>query len=545
MSSDPLVSIIVPYLNAEAFLGETLRSVEEQSYRNWELLLVDDGSTDRSPSIAAACAARHPMRVHRLQRPDGAAHGPSAARNLALRNVHGEFVAFLDADDMWAASKLEEQVAMLQAHADAIMVYGRMRYWYSWSGCQEDAARDYEPDPGLPSGIVHPSARLAAALVSGTARSPLPSDALIRNTAVQAAGGFDERLPSYGDRLFFVQLALCGGAFVADRCWVRYRQHDTSISSGLHDPSARIAARRRYLSLLEATLDRRGYRGSALWRIARAKSRPYRHPAVARVIAVARRAVRGLGRGLRSIARRVLPRRPRRRLAALWRHLAYVPRQGDVRFGDLRRLAPLSRRWGKDRGQPIDRYYIERFLGASAADVRGRVLEVGDDMYTRRFGGAAVERRDVLHAVPGNPSATIVADLSRGDGLPSATFDCVILTQVLHVLADPAAAVRTVHRILKPGGVLLATLPGISQVSRWDLERWGDYWRVTTLGAERLLAGVFEPGSVEVGAHGNVLTAIAFLHGLAAEELRPEELDHADADYQLLVTVRAVKACLD
>ena len=220
-----------------------------------------------------------------------------------------------------------------------------------------------------------------------------------------------------------------------------------------------------------------------------------------------------------------------------------MPPVGQVDFGSLRRLAPISRRWGKDRGgAPIDRYYIERFLAAHAADIRGRVLEVGDDTYTRRFGADAVERRDVLHAQPGNPQATIVADLARGgDELPAAVFDCVILTQVLSVISDPGAAVRTVHRILRPGGVVLATVPGISQVSRWDMERWGDYWRFTTLSARRLFEAGFPPELVSVAPHGNVLASIAFLHGLAAQDLRPDELDHNDPDYQLLITVRAVR----
>ena len=220
----------------------------------------------------------------------------------------------------------------------------------------------------------------------------------------------------------------------------------------------------------------------------------------------------------------------------------YSPPARRVRFGDLRRLTPISRRWGKDRGgTPIDRYYMERFLGAHAADIRGRVLEVGDDSYTRRFGGEAVDRRDVLHVVPGNPAATIVADLAQGDAIPTAAFDCVILTQVLQFLIDPQAAVRTVRRILKPGGVVLATVAGISQISRWDMKRWGEYWRFTTCSAERLFAVAFPPDHLSVEAHGNVLSAIAFLHGLAAEELRPSELDYRDADYEMLIAVRARK----
>jgi SAM-dependent methyltransferase len=211
-----------------------------------------------------------------------------------------------------------------------------------------------------------------------------------------------------------------------------------------------------------------------------------------------------------------------------------------VRWGDLRRVTPVSRLFGFDRGLPIDRYYIEGFLARHAGDIRGRVLEVGDDSYIRRFGGERAVVRDVLHVSARNPSATIVGDLSRADHIPSDTFDCFICTQTLHLIYDFRRAIETIHRILKPGGVLLATFPGITQISRdeWS-ESW--YWSFTALSARRLFEEVFPPADVAVEAHGNVLVAVAFLHGLAAAELRPEELDHHDPDYQCLITVRAVK----
>ena len=214
---------------------------------------------------------------------------------------------------------------------------------------------------------------------------------------------------------------------------------------------------------------------------------------------------------------------------------------GPVEFGSLRRLTPISRVFGLDRGQPIDRVYIERFLSSHAEDIRGAVLEIGDATYAKRFGGDRVTSCDVLHAETGHPPATIVADLSRADGLPSNAFDCIICTQTLQFIFGVQAAVATLHRALRPGGVLLATVPGISQTSRYDMDRWGEYWRFTTLSIQRLLEDVFPRANVSVEAHGNVLTAVAFLHGLAAAELRGEELEHNDADYELLIAARAVK----
>jgi hypothetical protein len=219
-----------------------------------------------------------------------------------------------------------------------------------------------------------------------------------------------------------------------------------------------------------------------------------------------------------------------------------APAAGRVRFGSFRRLAPFSRRWGKDRGgRPIDRYYIERFLADEASRIRGRVLEVGDDRYTRLF-GQAVAASDVLHVRPGAPGATVVADLSQSEHLEPEQYDCIIATQVVQVIADAEAAVRGMHRLLRPGGTVLATMTGIGQISRYDMERWGEYWRFTTLSAHCLFARAFDPRDIDVRSYGNVLAAAAFLYGMAAEELRESELDHLDSDYPVTISVRAVRS---
>lgn len=212
-----------------------------------------------------------------------------------------------------------------------------------------------------------------------------------------------------------------------------------------------------------------------------------------------------------------------------------------VELGRLDLIEPVSTQFGFDRGQPIDRYYIEDFLMQSTNDIKGRVLEVGDNTYTKRFGSNKVEQSDILHAIEGNPSATIVADIAHADNIPSNTFDCIILTQTLQFVYDLSAAVNQLYRILKPGGVLLITVPGISQISRYDMDRWGDYWRFTTLSAQRLFVEEFSPENVEVKAYGNVLASISFLYGMAVEDLKSEQLDYHDPDYQMLITVRAVK----
>jgi hypothetical protein len=207
----------------------------------------------------------------------------------------------------------------------------------------------------------------------------------------------------------------------------------------------------------------------------------------------------------------------------------------------LTRLEPVSRVFGFDRGKPVDRWYIERFLATHAADVRGRVLEVAESTYTQWYGGDDVTQSDVLYAAPGNPAATVVGDLSTGDGLPRDVYDCFVMTQTLQVIYDVAAAVRGTREVLAPDGVLLATVPGISQISREDRRDWGDWWRFTSDSARRLFGDTYGPENVEVQAHGNVLSAACFLYGLAAEELSDDELTHHDPDFELLMTIRAVK----
>jgi SAM-dependent methyltransferase len=238
----------------------------------------------------------------------------------------------------------------------------------------------------------------------------------------------------------------------------------------------------------------------------------------------------------RKLSQLLLPRSVRRGLV----RATLRPPVGTVRFGSLRRNEPISRDWGFERGNPIDRFYIERFLDARRETIRGRVLEVAENRYTRLFGEDRVTRSDVLH-LEDRPGATIVADLTAEQGLPAGAFDCVICTQTLQFVYDVPAAVRGIHRALAPGGTALVTIPGISQISVEDMEQWGDFWRFTTASAHRLFGEVFSGSEVHVEAQGNVLASIAFLHGIAAGELSEEELVHHDPQYQLLISVLATR----
>jgi SAM-dependent methyltransferase len=205
----------------------------------------------------------------------------------------------------------------------------------------------------------------------------------------------------------------------------------------------------------------------------------------------------------------------------------------------LRRTTPVSVDSGGDRGQPVDRYYIEKFLAEHTEDVRGHVLDFADDSNARKFGGAKVTQVDVLNLTADNPRATIIADLADGKQILSDTFDCILCTQVLFLIYDVHAAIATLYRILKPGGILLVTVPGVAhQICRTEK---ADYWRFTSLSIRRLFVEIFPMDHVEVKAYGNVLAAVAFLYGLAVEDLRRDDLQYRDPDYELSIVVRATK----
>ena len=184
--------------------------------------------------------------------------------------------------------------------------------------------------------------------------------------------------------------------------------------------------------------------------------------------------------------------------------------------------------------------YVERFVGAHAADIHGRVLEIAAPDYTNRF-GKDVAQVDILMATEGNPQATIVGDLTDAPNIPSGTFDCAIVTQTLQFIWDTRSALATLFRILAPGGVLLATVPGLTKISALEDDEYGEWWHFTARSMRRLAEEAFGVGNVETQAYGNVLSAAAFLYGLAASDLRAEELDARDRLYEVTIGLRAVK----
>jgi SAM-dependent methyltransferase len=214
-------------------------------------------------------------------------------------------------------------------------------------------------------------------------------------------------------------------------------------------------------------------------------------------------------------------------------------RASPLDWGSLRRLAPISQVWGLDRGLPIDRYYIHGFLERHRSDIRGRALEVKEPAYTYLY-GEGVESSEVVDVATDNPLATLVADLGRPETLPASSYDCFVLTQTIHIIYDAAQVVANAHQALRPGGVLLASLPCVSRIDP-EAGVESDFWRFTVASAKRLFEPVFGKDNLQITSFGNMLACMGFLLGVAAEELTPEELDSRDPAFPLIVCVRARK----
>lgn len=218
-----------------------------------------------------------------------------------------------------------------------------------------------------------------------------------------------------------------------------------------------------------------------------------------------------------------------------------APAVGAVSLGDLRRITAISDYWGVDRGNPVDRRYIAEFLARHAADIKGHVLEVKDPGYSRHFGGDRISRIDVVDIDTANQNATLIADLENAPQIADNTYDCIVLTQVLPVIFDVFGAVATLYRVLKPGGVLLMTVPGpFSPCFKGDdHERF--FWAFYPDTVRKLLGKWFAPQAMHIEAKGNLTTCSAFIAGLAQQDLGPEDYE-GDVDcYPLIISARAVK----
>lgn len=278
------VSATIIFLDAERYLEEAIKSVLAQTYPHWELCLVDDGSSDGSTAMARSYVERHPDRIRYLDHEGHCNRGMSASRNLGIRHSGGEFIALLDADDVWEPNKLADQVRLLESHPDAGMLYGRTLWWFGWTGKTEDQARDRVSTLAFPPGRLVPPPELLASTLHNDEDLPCTCSVLIRRSAYDKVGGFEEDFrDQFEDMIFYAKLLLEYPVYVADGCWDRYRQHPDNncaeaVRTGFYHPTRPNPARRAYLAWVADYLAKKGLAGEPIGKLVRAQRWPYRHP---------------------------------------------------------------------------------------------------------------------------------------------------------------------------------------------------------------------------------------------------------------------------
>ena len=297
----PLVSIITPYFNAAHFLAEAVESVLVQTYANWELLLIDDGSTDDSPEIALDYAKKYAKRIFYLRHDDENNHGLPATRNLGLCHCRGEFVALLDSDDYWFPRKIEQQIALLQRQPEAGMVFGRSEYWYDWEN-SGDSGRNTMPELAPGNRLYQPPELLKMCHPLGKYGAPCPSDLMIRSSAINDVGGFEERFNdhymAFEDIAFMTKVFLRYPVYVSDKCWDRYRRHSESLWSKAQASGDEAKGRANYFSWLNEYLVKNGVTDAELWRLYRKNTWEYRNAKIFATIQTMRRMARPFKRYL-------------------------------------------------------------------------------------------------------------------------------------------------------------------------------------------------------------------------------------------------------
>ncbi|SON53914.1 putative glycosyltransferase EpsE [Hartmannibacter diazotrophicus] len=530
--ASPLVSCMMIFFNAERFIGEALSSIEAQTYGNWELVIVDDGSTDASRAIVEDFTRRHSGRVRLLEHEDRQNRGKSVSRNLAVASASGAYVAMLDADDAWLPHKLAEQVSFMNDRPDVAMLYGPVSFWYSWTGRPRDSlcrhvsrlgvepGRTYDPDLLL--------TRLLRSTVSGyESTSPYPSAVMVRREIFEEAGGFDDDFRLlFDDTVFFVKAFLKCRVFVSDKIWALYRVHpdetyspsyETAMQKGEWTADGLSAPTRRFLERAVSYIRAVGGVSLGLRLTVIFVMLRYTHPRLLPVLELSL-SIHRTAKGWMS------------RLRRLTGHRSGEGMPGSLDGAILAGTQPLFPREG-NRGKALDRIFALDFCRSWSERIRGDVLEFGDDAKARQFGRDASSIRIA-------PMDGIPAMLDGSASMAQRTFDCIIAIDVIQYQPDVRAFLEGVTGLLKPGGSLLVSFPGLLPL----LEGQGDLWRFTPDGVRRLLAKVCPGADIEIVTYGNAATAAGIQHGLGERDFGPELLQASDLTRAVMIMARITKA---
>jgi len=503
MNETPLISVIITCYNHGKYISKAITSVLEQSYKNVEIIVLDDGSTDDTSRQAERFSS-----VRYIYQDN---QGLSSARNTGISGSRGEFILFLDADDWLTKHSLTINVKSLASSPEAAFVSG--------GHIKISTAGDIIEEVKVQVDREHYLHLLQGNYIG------MHATVLYRRWVFDHFT-FDTALKACEDYNLYLNISRKFPVIHHTQITAYYLIHGNNMSADknmmLQTVLKVLDSQRVHLKTdteKEALEDGRKiwtayYSGDHL-----KSNNNY------------------------SMLKKVkffVPDILKRILYNTGILKQYTPKPGHIRWGDFKRLTPFSTQFGYDRGGPVDRYYIESFLNDNMQQVQGHILEIGDNDYTIKYGGNNIIKTDILHIDQKNEKATIIGDLSNISHIPNNVYDCIILTQTLHLIYDFNSALETCYRILKPGGALLLTVPGITHIDQGEWKNnW--LWSFTGSSVRKMLTAIFHENDVKVTTHGNVYIASAFLYGAGIYEVEKKYFDYHDPHYQVIITASAVK----
>jgi glycosyltransferase involved in cell wall biosynthesis len=528
---NPMVSVIIPCFNHGNYLSKAIESVRAQTYKHHEIIVVDDGSADNTKSVASG----YPEVSYVYQQNQGLA----AARNTGINHSKGSLLVFLDSDDWLIPEALEVNVGYILEQPELAFVSGAYMLFYELENKVRKVIQVVKDD-----NYVHMLKGNYIGMIATVMFRKWIFDSLKYDTSLKVCEDYD----------LYLQIVRNYPAIQHDKMIAVYRMHDKNLSGNhirmLETAIALLDKQKDFVSddrEIEALLT-----GQASWKFY--YSAQMYEDLLHQLFNGKKmngKYIKALLRNNKKLYLKFMQKRSfhktKRQLKKMipdfiLRKLgkSTAPTPGKVNMGDLNVTEPFSTEFAYDRGGPVDRYYIENFLRENESVIRGRALEIGDNEYTLRYGGSRVTQSDILYIDETNPYATIIGDLSHAPHIPSDCFDCIILTQTLHLIYNFKGAIETCFRILKPGGTLLLTVPGISHV---DQSQWGKYWlwSFTDNSISRILSEYFSPEKTRIETFGNVLIATAFLYGMGLPEVTKEQLNTLDPNYQVIIAASAIK----
>jgi glycosyltransferase involved in cell wall biosynthesis/SAM-dependent methyltransferase len=533
------VSVIITCYNHGQYLAEAIESVRRQTYQHTEIIVVDDGSTDNTKQVAQS------FRDVKYVFQENA--GLSAARNRGIDESAGSYLVFLDADDWLYENGLESNVSMLKQNRNCVFVSGGHRKvdaYGNWLNLNDETETVID--------CAHYEHLLRGNYIGMHA-------AVMYRRMIFNEFRFDTTLRACEDYDLYFRITRKYPVCHHLSKIAAYRIHGTNMSGNIpgmlkhvllvldrQEKLLRTAQEKAALHLGKQIW--KNYYGLRLYQLLWHDVHSNEWPKLKQLILLGRLKPKKLsvyllkktGVQLRRLLKSRLPDPALKALHKTGAYKEYTPPPGKINTGDFNRLTPFSSDFGFDRGGPIDRFYIEKFLDENRDKIQGNVLEIGDNEYTLRFGQTAVKQSEILHVDATNQKATYVGDITHIPQIPSGNFDCIILTQTLHLIYDFKSALNTCYRILKPGGCLLMTVPGITPIDRGI---WKDYWlwSFTDTAMKKVMTETFNGSEVDIKSYGNVFVASGFLYGMGLTEFPKEALQHHDPGYQVIISVKAIK----